>query len=163
MVMAAPGAAGRARQVAVSGGGSCSHAVAEIAVALGEALAAEGMTIVCGGLGGVMEAVARGASRRGGVVVGVLPDYDHGSANPYVGVTIPTGLGHGRNVIVAAAGEVLIALPGGPGTLSEIAFAVRLGRYVIGLGSWGDIDGVHEVSDVAGVMAAIRSYGGEGG
>lgn len=103
-----------------------------------------------------MEAVARGVRRRGGTVVGVLPSYDRQTGNRYLSASVPTGLGHGRNVLVAAAGDVLVALPGGQGTLSEIAFALRLGRPVIGLGAWGEIEGVHEVATVPAVIRAVR-------
>jgi uncharacterized protein (TIGR00725 family) len=131
--------------------------VAQTAADLGGALADAGAVIVCGGLGGVMEAVARGARRRGGVVIGVLPGYDSRSGNRYLSVAVPTGLGHGRNVVVAAAGDVLVALPGGPGTLSEIALALALGRPVIGLGAWGDIGGVHAVATVAAAIESVKA------
>lgn len=150
------GARMRTPQVAISGGGTCSAAVARTATALGSALAELGVVVICGGLGGVMQAVARGVQRGNGVVIGVLPGYERQTGNPYLSVAIPTGLGHGRNVIVAAAGDLLVALPGGAGTLSEIAFALRLGRPVIGLGAWGAIGGVCEVSTVPAAMRAVR-------
>jgi len=124
----------RARQIAVAGGGTCSGRGVRQAEALGRAIAAAGATLVCGGLGGVMEAAARGAARAGGRVVGILPGTDHGEANPWCDVVLPTGLGHARNVLVAAAGDALIALPGGEGTNSEIALALVLGRPVVVLG-----------------------------
>jgi uncharacterized protein (TIGR00725 family) len=144
-------------QVAVSGGGVCPPEVARLATALGSGLADLGAIVVCGGLGGVMAAVARGARRHGGTVVGILPDYERGSGNRYLNVSIPTGLGHGRNVLVAASGDVLVALPGAAGTLSEIAIALRLGRPVIGLGAWTEIPGVHAVADVPAAIAAVRA------
>jgi hypothetical protein len=131
--------------------------VARRAERLGRALADLGVTVVCGGLGGVMEAVARGVRREGGLVVGVLPGYDRREGNPYLDVAIPTGLGHARNVIVAVAGDVLVALPGGTGTLSEIAVALRLARPVIGLGAWGEIAGVTQVAGVRDAVARIRT------
>jgi uncharacterized protein (TIGR00725 family) len=131
--------------------------VAKTAVDLGAALADAGAVIVCGGLGGVMEAVARGARSHGGVVIGVLPGYDSRSGNRYLSAAVPTGLGHGRNVVVAAAGDVLVALPGGPGTLSEIALALTLGRPVIGLGAWNDIGGVEAVATVAAVVESVKA------
>jgi uncharacterized protein (TIGR00725 family) len=143
-------------QVAVAGGGTCSASVRRTAADLGAALADAGATIICGGLGGVMRAVARGAAGRGGVVVGVLPGYDRLAANPYVSVALPTGLHHGRNVIVAASGDALVALPGGPGTLSEVALARTLGIPVVGLGAWGEVAGVHVVGRVAEAVTAVR-------
>src|SRR5438034_1269460 len=95
---------------------------------------AAGAVLVCGGLGGVMEAAARGAAEGGGTVIGILPGYDHRDANRHLTVALPTGLGYARNVLVAAAGDALIALPGGHGTLSEVALAQVLGRPVVALG-----------------------------
>jgi uncharacterized protein (TIGR00725 family) len=131
--------------------------VAEAAAALGEALAEMGAVVICGGMGGVMEAVSRGAKRCGGVVVGVLPGYDRGSGNRFLSIEVPTGLGHARNVLVAAGGDVLVAFPGSAGTLSEIAIALRLGRPVIGVGAWGHLDGVHEVPDAAAAWEKITT------
>jgi uncharacterized protein (TIGR00725 family) len=142
-------------QVAVSGGRRCSTAVSRTAAALGAALADAGAIVICGGLTGVMNAVARGATEHGGIVVGVLPEYDRATANPHVTVALPTGLGYGRNILVAAAGDVLVALPGGPGTLSEVSFALVLGRPVVGLGAWGNVAGVHEVERVADAVALV--------
>lgn len=141
----------------MAGGGQCPPPVARLATALGSALADLGAIVVCGGLGGVMAAVARGARRHGGTVVGILPAYDRRSGNRYLSVSIPSGLGHGRNVLVAAAGDVLVALPGAAGTLSEIAFALRLGRPVIGLGAWTGISGVQTVADVPAAIAAVQA------
>src|SRR5207237_8657507 len=112
---------------------------AAMARALGRELAAAGAIVVCGGLGGVMAAVARGAAERNGTIVGLLPGYDRALGNPWLDITIPTGLGHARNVLVASTGDALIALPGEQGTLSEIALARVLGRPVIVLGAWKEI------------------------
>ena len=90
----------RRRQIAVIGGGKCSARVGELAEQVGVELGQRGVTLICGGLGGVMEAAARGARRAGGLTVGVLPTYDRRTANPWLDVIIPTGFGHGRNVIV---------------------------------------------------------------
>jgi uncharacterized protein (TIGR00725 family) len=150
-------AGGRPRlQVAVSGGATCPPGVARVATALGAALAAAGAVVVCGGLGGVMEAVARGARRRGGLVVGVLPGYDRRAGNRHLSAVLPTGLRHGRNVLVAAAGDVLVALPGAAGTLSEVAVARKLGRPVIGLGAWEAVAGVRPAGSVADAMRLVR-------
>ena len=129
-------------QIAVAGGGACSPRTAALARAVGRALAAAGAVLVCGGLGGVMEAAARGAAESGGTVIGILPGYDHRDANRWVTVALPTGLGHARNVLVAAAGDALIALPGQHGTLAEVALARVLGRPVVALGRKRDVSGV---------------------
>ena len=134
---------GRRRvQIAVAGGNRCTPRVARLARALGREIAAANAVLVCGGLRGTMEAVARGAAEAGGTVVGLLPTYAHRDGNRWLDVALPTGLGHARNVLVAAAGDALVALPGEHGTLSEIAFARVLGRPVIALGAWRSVDGV---------------------
>jgi uncharacterized protein (TIGR00725 family) len=97
--------------------------------------------LVCGGLGGAMEAACRGAKQAGGATVGLLPGADRAEANPYVDVRLPTGLGEGRNLLVVRAADVVIAVGGGYGTLSEIALALRHGKPVVGIGSW-EIEGV---------------------
>jgi len=125
----------RAVQIAVAGGGVCSARTARLAAEVGREVAAAGAILVCGGLGGVMEAAARAAATAGGLVVGILPGYDRADGNPHCHVVVPTGLGHARNVLVAASGDALIALPGAAGTASEIALARVLGRPVVVLGS----------------------------
>jgi uncharacterized protein (TIGR00725 family) len=124
----------RAVHIAVAGGGACSARTARLATDVGREVAAAGAILVCGGLGGVMQAAARGAATAGGTVVGILPGYEHARANPWCHVVVPTGLGHARNVLVAASGDALIALPGAEGTASEIALARVLGRPVVVLG-----------------------------
>ena len=158
---------GRRPQIAVAGGGACTRRTAALARALGRELAAAGAIIVCGGLGGVMSAVARGAAERNGTTIGLLPSYDRTQANPWLDITIPTGLGHARNVLVAATGDVLIALPGEQGTLSEITLARVLGRPVIVLGAWNDVRGVLRAATPRAAAAravALASAGpGRGG
>src|SRR5262249_60920724 len=110
-------------------------------------IARAGAVLVCGGRGGVMAAAARGAAEERGLVVGVLPGYRHREGNPYLSVVLPTGLGHARNALVAAAGDALIALPGEHGTLSEVALARVLGRPVVVLGAWRDVRDVVRARD----------------
>lgn len=126
----------RATWIAVVGPGQCSEEEATLAEAVGVAVAAAGAVLVCGGLGGVMEAACRGASAGGGDTVGLLPGEDRSAANPFVRVALPTGLGEGRNLLVVRAADALVAVGGGWGTLSEIALARRAGRPVIGLDTW---------------------------
>lgn len=122
--------------VAVCGPNEATPQEIEQAEAVGEALARRGCTLICGGRDGVMAAACRGAKRAGGVTIGVLPGYDRHAANPWVDHVICTGMGEARNVIIVASADVVIAVGGGLGTLSEIALALKLGKRVIALGSW---------------------------
>jgi hypothetical protein len=122
--------------VAVVGPGECDAATAALAEEVGRELAARGAIVVCGGTGGAMEAACRGAKAAGGTTVGLLPGTDRGSANAFVDVAIPTGLGEARNVLVVRAADVVLAVRGEFGTLSEIAFALRIGTPVVGLDTW---------------------------
>ncbi len=106
------------------------------AEAVGRAVAEAGAVLVCGGLGGVMEAACRGAHAGGGLTVGILPGRDRGEANGHVDVAIPTGLGEARNVLVVRSADAVVALAGEFGTLSEIAFALQAGIPVVGLDTW---------------------------
>jgi uncharacterized protein (TIGR00725 family) len=139
--------AGHRVQIAVAGAGACGRATARLAHAVGREVARAGAVLVCGGLGGAMAAAARGAAEAGGIVIGLLPGYDRRAGNRHLTVAVPTGLGHARNVLVAAAGDVLIAVPGAEGTRSEVALARVLGRPVVGLGAWHDVPGVVAASD----------------
>jgi uncharacterized protein (TIGR00725 family) len=111
------------------------------AESVGRELARAEAVLVCGGLGGAMEAASRGAHEGGGIAVGILPGSDRSAANPYLDVTLPTGLGEARNALVVRAADALVAVGGGYGTLSEIALALKTGKPVVGLGTW-EIDGV---------------------
>lgn len=122
--------------IAVIGISSCSPAEAKLAVHVGELLAQRGVTIICGGLGGVMEAACRGAKSKGGLTVGILPGGDPSTANPWVDIPVVTGLGEARNVVVVKSAQAVIAIGGSYGTLSEIAFALKNGVPVIGLNTW---------------------------
>ncbi|HEV2787386.1 MAG TPA: TIGR00725 family protein, partial [Solirubrobacteraceae bacterium] len=115
-------------------------------------LARRGAVVVSGGLGGVMEAACRGAREGGGTTLGILPGDDRRAANPFVGVAVATGMGELRNGLVVRSADALIAIAGGPGTLSEIALALKAGKRVIGLGTW-EIDGVHAAADPAEAVA----------
>ena len=124
--------------VAVVGASDCSrhpHQV-EMAEAVGHALAEAGAILICGGRGGVMAAACRGAKSAGGLTIGVLPGDSATEANPYVDIPIITGMGEARNIIIVRTAHAVIAVGGEFGTLSEIAFALKLGRPVVGLGTW---------------------------
>jgi uncharacterized protein (TIGR00725 family) len=109
---------------------------ADAAEVVGRALAEAGAVVVCGGLGGVMAAACRGASEAGGTTVGILPGSSRADANPWVTVALPTGLGEARNALVVRVADVLVAVGGGYGTLSEIGLALRTGTPVVGVGTW---------------------------
>ena len=119
---------------------------------IGRLLAAEGAVVVCGGLGGVMEAVSRGATSAGGTVLGILPGADRSEANEHVTVVLTTGMGEMRNTLVVRGADAVIAVGGAYGTLSEIAFALRTGVPVIGIGSW-DLDDVIDAPDPEAAVA----------
>jgi uncharacterized protein (TIGR00725 family) len=152
--------ADRPAMITVIGGGSCGRETAELAFRVGAAVAERGAVVVCGGLGGVMEAACRGAIGAGGLTVGVLPGENVDDANEFVSVPIATGMGHARNVINVRTGSAVVALAGACGTLSEIALALAMGIPVVAVGAWSDIDGVHVVDDPEqAVMLAISLAG----
>jgi hypothetical protein len=122
--------------IAVCGPGIASEQEEAWAEEVGRLLAREGAVVVCGGVSGVMDAVARGASAEGGVSIGILPGPDRTEASPHLAYSIPTGMAEGRNALVARAADAMIAIAGEFGTLSEIAFALKLGIPVVGLGTW---------------------------
>lgn len=107
-----------------------------LAEEVGTLLAARGAVLVCGGLSGIMEAASRGCFSSGGVTIGILPGEEKRDANPYILHAVPTGMGIARNVLVVRTSDTLIAFPGGPGTMSEIAMALNLGKTVVDLGNW---------------------------
>jgi uncharacterized protein (TIGR00725 family) len=137
--------------IAVVGAGEASAEEQVFAEAVGRALATQGAVLVCGGLGGVMEAAARGAAGAGGTVVGLLPGSDRADGNPHLTVAIATGLGEMRNPLVVRAADAVVAVGGAYGTLSEIAFALRTGTPVVGFGTW-DLDDVVAVDDPAAAV-----------
>lgn len=143
------------RYVAVCGASDARPDQREMAREVGRRLAEAGAIILCGGLGGVMEAVAEGAAEAGGTVVGILPGADRAAANPHLTLVIATGLGEARNAVLTTAADAVIAIGGGWGTLSEIALARKRDRPVIGLASW-DLEGVPRASSAEeAVKAAI--------
>ena len=122
--------------IGVIGAGKCAKKLKEQACAVGKAIAESNAILVCGGLKGVMEAAAKGAKEAGGTVVGIIPGANRSAANPYCDVVIPTGIGEARNVIVVQSSDVLISLHGKFGTISEMAFALKMKKPVISLVNW---------------------------
>jgi uncharacterized protein (TIGR00725 family) len=127
--------------IAVIGGRRIEKALLAEAEEVGRLIAKSGAVLVCGGLGGVMEAASKGAQSEGGLTVGILPQDNSDRANQYIDIPVTTGLGIGRNVIIARTADALIAVGGEYGTLSEIAFALQLKKPVVGIKTW-DIKGV---------------------
>jgi uncharacterized protein (TIGR00725 family) len=150
----------RRRQVAVIGVAAADEPTTSLAHEVGRLLAEAGVTLLSGGLGGVMEAASQGAQSAGGLVVGVVPGPGRGSGNPYLDVEVVTNIGHARNVILAHSADAMIAVAGSYGTLSEIAIGLKLGKPVIGLGSW-EIPGVIQAVDATQAVAlALENMGG---
>lgn len=132
-----------------------------LAEEVGRLLAERGCAVVTGGLGEVMAAAHRGAKAAGGTTVAILPGESHADANPWADHVVVTGIGHARNLAVAASGHAVIAVGGSFGTLAEIAFALRLGRPVVVLGDGPDVDGVPRVDTAeAAVEAALAALDG---
>jgi uncharacterized protein (TIGR00725 family) len=150
-----PGSKGRPRQVAVIGAGGCAQdsEPAQLAEEVGRRLAEAGVTLVCGGREGVMEAASRGAAEAGGDVIGIVPCSSVDEANPYCTHVVASGIGHARNLAVAGSGEVVIAVGGEWGTLSEIGHARAIGRTVVALRSWALI-GRDRMEGAPGVIPA---------
>ena len=122
--------------IAVIGGGQCSTKEAVLAEAVGRELAKREVILVCGGLGGVMEAACRGATIESGLTIGILPGDDPATSNPYVQIPVATGIGYARNIAVVKSAQAVIAIDGDYGTLSEIGYALKADIPVIGLNTW---------------------------
>ena len=143
--------------IAVIGNSSCSPEEAKLAESVGELLAQQGATVVCGGLGGVMEAVCRGAKSKGGLTIGILPGENSSMANPWVDIPVVTGLGEARNVAVVKSAQAVIAIGGSYGTLSEIAYALKSNIPVIGLNTWALSRNVQEDDSIIRVQSAANA------
>jgi uncharacterized protein (TIGR00725 family) len=145
----------RPRQVAVIGSARCEpdSEAARLGEEVGRLLGEAAVTLVCGGMSGVMEAACRGASGAGGTVIGIVPGNSIDEANPYCTYVVSTGIGHARNLAVVSSGDAVIAIGGEWGTLSEIGFARSLDRTVVALRSW-TLSGHELMEDAPGVNAA---------
>jgi uncharacterized protein (TIGR00725 family) len=144
---------GRLRQVAVIGpsGAEPGSEAAQLGEEVGRLLAEAGVALVCGGMGGVMEAACRGAREACGEAIGIVPGHEVGEANEFCSHVVATGIGHARNLAVVSSGEVVIAIGGEWGTLSEIGFARAIGRSVIALRSW-ELNGRERMTAAPGVL-----------
>jgi uncharacterized protein (TIGR00725 family) len=143
--------------VAIVGSGTATDELYEKAWTVGTLVAEGGGTVVCGGLSGVMEAAARGATEAGGVAIGILPDEDRRWQNRYLTYSVATGVGQARNLVVVCSGDVVIAVGGEYGTLSEIGLARKVGRPVVVLGGW-DL-GEHVISASSPQEAVDAAFG----
>lgn len=147
--------------IAVIGNGLENESHNSLAEEVGALLAEAGCVVVNGGLQGVMQASARGARSRGGLTIGILPGLDPSSANPYIDIPIPTGMGEMRNLLIIRSAAAAIAIGGGFGTLSEIALALKASKPVVGLGTWdvsADIKKARDARDA--VELALGGLGG---
>jgi uncharacterized protein (TIGR00725 family) len=140
-------ATGSRKQIGVIGAGACSEEAESLAENVGREIARKGAVLLCGGLGGVMEAASRGAKKEGGTTLGVLPGIRREDANPWIDVAILSGMGHARNALIAQSSDVLIAVGGEYGTLSEIALGMKMGKPVVVLESKWKIEGTQQVKN----------------
>jgi len=145
----------RKKVVGVIGGHECTKEVEQIAHNLGKKLAKVVDILISGGLSGTMKAVCQSFQASGGLTIGIIPSYNKNDANEFVDIVIPTGLGFARNVLVVKSADVIVALPGETGTLSEIAYCLHFGIPVISLGSW-DIPGVIKVKSIDEAVARVK-------
>lgn len=147
-------------RIGLIGGSSPDRSSLQTASKVGQLIAKQNAILVCGGLGGVMEAAARGAKQSGGLTIGILPGNFPGDANPYIDIAVATGLGYSRNSLVALNADVLIAINGRYGTLTEIAYGCIYGKKIIGLSTW-NIDGIIQAgSPEEAVELAVRHASG---
>lgn len=154
--MAGRNTAREAALVAVIGASDAAREVCRLAYQVGCEVARHGAVLVCGGLGGVMEAAAQGARDNGGHTIGVLPSYNRHSANHFIEFPLATGLGEARNAIVVGSADAVVALAGEGGTLAEIGLALKLGRPCVALGAWSEIGGLHRAATpAAAVLLAL--------
>jgi uncharacterized protein (TIGR00725 family) len=141
--------------ISVIGGHDIGTEVEEIAHKIGGIVAKVGAVLVCGGLGGVMEAASKGAKSAGGTTIGILPGKDKADANPYIDIALPSSIGYARNAVVACSADIIVALPGSDGTSSEISYGIVYKRPIIDLGGWNR-EGTIPVKDVGEAEEKIK-------
>ena len=133
--------------IGVIGAGSCTNKIGDLAREVGRIIAEKNAIIVCGGLGGVMEEASRGAKEAGGMTIGILPGNSKHSANRYIDISIATGIGEARNLVIIKTADAVIALPGEYGTLSEMAFSLQVSKPLISLANWEISDDVRKADN----------------
>lgn len=141
--------------ISVIGGHNCNKKVDCLAHDIGKIIAKVGAILVCGGLKGVMEAACKGSKEAGGITIGLLPGKEKIDANPFVDIALPTTIGYARNAMVACCADIIVALPGSHGTLSEICYGLVYGRPIIDLGNWNR-DGMIKVKNLKEVEKKIK-------
>lgn len=146
--------------ISVIGGHKINDKVEYIAHELGKIIARVDAVLVCGGLDGVMKVAAQGAKEAGGLTIGLLPGREKSDANPFIDIALPTSIGYARNAMVACSADIVVALPGSHGTLSEICYALVYGRPVIDLGNWNR-EGMIKVKDVKEAEKRIKELVGK--
>ncbi|MBN1622090.1 MAG: TIGR00725 family protein [Endomicrobiales bacterium] len=142
--------------IAIIGGAECSREIEKLAYETGEEIAKAGFLLVSGGMSGVMEAACRGAKKHGGVTIGILPGKSKADANPHIDIPIVTAMSHARNAIIVRTADVVIAVDGKYGTLSEISLAKCINKPIIGLKTW-DIEGIIKVNTPPEAIKKIKS------
>ena len=141
--------------VALIGPGDAGPHECEAAYAIAAGLAAAGLTVICGGRGGVMQAAAQGASEAGGIVIGLLPEEDTSAANPYLSVALPTGIGEMRNALIARSAICLVSVGSNLGTLSEMAMGLKWGKPLFSLYPGLRLDGMREFDCADTLLAEV--------
>ncbi|MFC2040126.1 TIGR00725 family protein [Chloroflexota bacterium] len=143
--------------ISVIGGAAASAKMLIVAEEVGRRIAEQGAVLVCGGLGGVMEAACKGAYEAGGMTIGILPGLDSHAANAYVKIPVATGMGVGRNIAVVRTGHAVIAIDGSYGTLSEMAFALQFGMPLVGINTWQMSSGEQEQAQYIEATSAAEA------
>lgn len=146
--------------VGVVGGNRVEIPIYNQALIIGRGIAEAGYILVTGGLGGVMEAASKGAFESGGMTVGVLPGSSRTEANPYVSIPVVTSMSHARNAIIVRTADIIVAISGRYGTLSEIALAKALNKRVLGFYTWGDIPGVESFDSPEDILKELKKFAG---
>ena len=141
--------------VSVIGGHEIDGKVESLAYNVGKTIAEVGAVLVCGGLGGVMQAAAKGCNESGGLTIGLLPGKDKADANEYIKIALPTTIGYARNAMVASSADIIIALPGSHGTACEISYGFVYKRPIIDLGNWNK-EGMIKADDVSEVKGILN-------
>lgn len=144
--------------ISVIGPSKADPELKEVAEQLGREIAQKDFAVLCGGMGGVMESVCRGAKSAGGLTIGILPGETMHGANSYLDIPIITGIGQARNLTVALSGNVIIAIGGGFGTLSEISLALKFNKIVIGINTWEVSPEIHSVFSAAEAVKLAAEY-----
>lgn len=141
--------------IGIIGGNKCDKQIEKIAEEIGSEIAKKKHILLCGGMGGVMEAACRGAKKSGGVTVGILPGKSKEDANEYIDIPVITAMSHARNAIIVRTADVIIAISGKYGTLSEIGLAKAIDKTVIGIKTW-DIPGILKANSVKEIFELIK-------